>query len=94
MAAVQIDQELWASLVLYHLGDLEPAEREELLEGIQIGLRAKIDRIIDREIFSAYKRTPAGPEREDLRKKYLDRRRIHQGFRTAQEQPNKEPPAE
>lgn len=92
MAKVQIDEALFYDLLdFFFPGNEDPAL---LVDGIRAGLQEKWDSILDRQFYTRYKRTPTGPEREAARQAYLDRKGIPAGFRTAQEEPVAEPPAE
>lgn len=91
--AVQIDTELWNAL-LDHFFPGDEAPPAYLEDEIRRGLQAKVDKMQEREFFSRYKRTPTGPERETLRRTWLDARGVPSSYRTAQEQPYEEPPAE
>lgn len=83
--SVQIDKELFFDLYDY-IVEQEDYESIELCNR----MREKIDRMIDRELFTMYKRAATPAEREAYRKKYLDRRGIGQSFRTEREVPTEE----
>lgn len=76
MKNVQITQELFLSLVKYHL--LEATEEEEK---IKKGLVEKLDAMEKRQIYSQYKSAPTEEEREKARQEYLDRVGISPSFR-------------
>lgn len=79
---VQIDFQLFLDLVDYFSSDSPaPYKTEEIKEK----LLNKMDKIANRELFTRYKRTPTGEEREWLRKMYLDRRGILDSFRSDEE---------
>ena len=82
---VQIDKDLFFDLYDYIV------EREDL-ESIELCQRMqdKINKMIDRELFSRYKRAATPEERESYRRQYLDRRGVPQSFRTEKETPTEE----
>ena len=76
MKNVQITQELFLSLVKYHL--LEATEEEEK---IKKELTEKLDAMAKRQIYSQYKTAPTEEEREKARQEYLDKVGISSSFR-------------
>lgn len=76
MKNVQITQELFLSLVKYHL--LETTEEEEK---IKKELAEKLDAMAKRQIYSQYKTAPTEEEREKARQEYLDKVGISPSFR-------------
>ena len=76
MKNVQITQELFLSLVKYHL--LEITEEEEK---IKKELMEKLDAMAKRQIYSQYKTAPTEEEREKARQEYLDKVGISPSFR-------------
>ena len=76
MKNVQITQELFLSLVKYHL--LETTEEEEK---IKKELVEKLDAMAKRQIYSQYKTAPTEEEREKARQEYLDKVGISPSFR-------------
>lgn len=89
---VQIDWDLFCNLVDYFQIGGEYQGEEWLANDIRTALNAKIDKIIARELFTRYKRTPTGAEREQARKEYLDHICKPRGFRTDEEWHEEEPP--
>ena len=73
---VQISQELFHDLVRFHL-----AGAEECGERIRRGLEQKMNAMYDRELFKKYRMSEDESEREEARKKYLDRRGISEDYR-------------
>lgn len=75
---VQIDSDLFLDLCNHFLnGDESNAEE------IKKALSDKVEKIIDREVFSEYKRAPRdSAEREYFRQKYLNRKGVSRSFRT------------
>ena len=65
---------------------------EWLAEDIRKALETKLDKIIARELFTKYKRSPSGEEREAARKAYLDHKGILKDWRTDEEYHAPEPP--
>lgn len=76
MKNVQITQELFLSLVKYHL--LEVDEEEEK---IKKELTEKLNAMVKRQIYSQYKTAPTEEEREKARQEYLDKVGISSSFR-------------
>lgn len=76
MKNVQITQELFLSLVKYHL--LEVDEEEEI---IKKELTEKLDAMAKRQIYSQYKTAQTEEEREKARQKYLEKVGISSSFR-------------
>lgn len=79
---IQIPSELFFDLCEYFLdqnGD------DQLAADISAALSEKLNKIVNHDLFSQYKRTPTGAERERLRQDYLNRRGISDNFRTDQE---------
>ena len=76
MKNVQITQELFLSLVKYHL--LETTEEEEK---IKKELAEKLEAMAKRQIYSQYKTALTEEEREKARQEYLDKVGILTSFR-------------
>lgn len=76
MKKVQISQELFFSIMKYFLLDVE-----ELLPEIQKGLEQKLDALVMRELYTKYKTALTEQEKEEARRKYLDKRGVHGSFR-------------
>lgn len=76
MKKVQISQELFFSIMKYFLID-----EEELLPEIQKGLEQKLDALVMRELYTKYKTAPTEQEKEEARRKYLDKRGVPDSFR-------------
>lgn len=76
MKNVQITQELFLSLVKYHL--LEATGEEEK---IKKELTEKLDAMAKRQIYSQYKTAQTEEEREKARQEYLDKVGISPSFR-------------
>lgn len=76
MKNVQITQELFLSLVKYHL--LETTEEEEK---IKKELAEKLDAMAKQQIYSQYKTASTEEEREKARQEYLDKVGISPSFR-------------
>lgn len=84
--SVQIDTRLFLTLYNYFFDDNAPQDYEA--DEIRRKLQEKVDKLIDREIFTQYKRAGTPEERETYRQQYLDRRGILRDFRTDTEQKN------
>ncbi len=76
MKNVQIPQELFFAVMRYFL-----FEEEELLPEIQKGLEKKLDALVMRELYTKYKSASTEKEKEEARKKYLDKRGVPDSFR-------------
>ena len=76
MKQIQIPEQLFFSLVKYHLVDME----SELPE-IKKGLMDKMDAMVMRELYSKYKTAPNEEEKQKARKEYLDKRGVPDSFR-------------
>ena len=76
MANVQISEELFLNLVKYHLCGLE-----DFSEPIQKGLQEKLDKIVERNLYTQSKTADTVEEREKARLEYLDRKGISEKFR-------------
>lgn len=84
--SVQIDTQLFLTLYNYFFDDNAPQDYEA--DEIRRKLQEKVDKLIDREIFTQYKRASTPQEREEYRQRYLDRKGILRDFRTDTEQKN------
>ena len=73
---VQIPYELFFQLLQYFLMDNYDGE-----EIIRLGLKKKLDAMVNREVYSKSKTAPTEEEREKFRQEYLDRRGIPEDFR-------------
>lgn len=82
---IQIDFELFLQLLDYFELDGKYEGADFLADEIRKQLDIKVDKIISRELFSRYKRTPTGAEREAFRKAYLDHKGVLQDWRTEKE---------
>lgn len=76
MKNVQIPQDLFFTIMRYFL-----FEEEELLPEIQKELEKKLDALVMRELYTKYKTAPTEKEKEEARKKYLDKREVPGSFR-------------
>lgn len=76
MKNIQISEQLFFSLIKYHLVDME----SELPE-IKKGLMDKMDAMVMRELYSKYKTAPTEEEKEKARQEYLDKRGVPESFR-------------
>ena len=88
---VQIDWDLFLDLYDFFFSDEAPEGYEA--DEIRKKISEKVDKIINRELFSKYKRSPTGAEREAARQEYLNHRGISKSFRTDTEY-QAEPPEE
>ena len=74
MKQVQISEDLFLSLIKYHI--LECYNDEEKIIKM---LKEKYDSIVNRNLYTRYKTAPT--EKEKARQEYLDRKGIHSSFR-------------
>ena len=76
MKQVQISEDLFLSLIEYHILEYYNDEEKIVKE-----LKEKYDSIINRNLYTKYKTAPTEEEKEKARQKYLDRKGIHSSFR-------------
>ena len=76
MRNVQISRELFMQLLRFHLMEDKSCEKE-----IKKELEKKLDKMLMRDLFGKSKTAPTEEEREQTRKKYLDRRGVLESFR-------------
>lgn len=82
---IQIDFELFRDILDYFYNHYDEHESEPDFNDIYEKLSEKVEKIINRELFTRYKRAATPEERERYRKEYLDRREISKSFRTDKE---------
>ena len=71
-----------ANILRYYVITSEGEEvPEELDKRVFSGLTDKVQKIIDRELYTTYKTAPTEEERERARQKYLDSKGIPESFR-------------
>lgn len=76
MANIQISEELFLNLVKFHLyGNMKQSD------AIKQELNDKLNKMLDRELYSQYKTAKTQEEREQARQDYLDRKGITKDFR-------------
>lgn len=76
MKQVQISEDLFLSLIKYHLLECYNEKEKIITE-----LKEKYDSIINRNLYTKYKTAPTEEEKEKARQEYLDRKGIHSSFR-------------
>ena len=76
MKRVQISEDLFLSLIKYHI--LEHHNDEEKIVKM---LKEKYYSIVNRNLYTKYKTAPTEEEREKALQKYLDKKGIHSDFR-------------
>ena len=76
MKQVQISEDLFLSLIKYHILEYHNDEKEIVKE-----LQQKFDRVINRELYTQYKTASSEEEKEKARQEYLNRKGIHSDFR-------------
>ncbi len=75
MSNVQIPEDLFLHLILYHLADMRKYDDE-----ICAGLQKKVDAMLTRSLYTTYKTATTEEEREKARQEYLDKVGIPQPF--------------
>ena len=88
---VQISEELFCDLLDYFFQS-EWTGADFLADDIRKQLNDQLDKMIARELFTKYKRSPTGAEREQARQAYLDHVGMLRSFRTDEECHAPEPP--
>ena len=77
---IQISETLFTHLLGYFC--LSPEDRtEEQDDYIFQQLQDKLDRMLDRELYTRYKTAPTQEQQEEARQQYLDRKGILHSFR-------------
>ena len=76
MKTVQIPESLFIALMKYHM-----LEMEDCLPEIKSGLEGKLEAMVKRELYTKSKTAETEAEREEARKKYLDKVGMHRDFR-------------
>ena len=76
MKQVQISEDLFLSLVKYHIVEYYNDEKKIIKE-----LKEKYDKIISRSLYTKYKSAPTEEEKEKVRQEYLNQKGIHSNFR-------------
>lgn len=83
MANVQISAELFKEICIYFA---ENAPNSDIMNQLDV----KLNKLVEHELFSKYKRAATPQERERYRNEYLDRKGIMRSFRTETEIPKEE----
>lgn len=76
MKMVQIPESLFMALMKYHMLGME-----DCLPEIKSGLEGKLEAMVKRELYTKSKTAETEAEREEARKKYLDKVGMHRDFR-------------
>ena len=76
MKQVQISEDLFLSLVKYHIVEYYNDEKKIIKE-----LKEKYDKIVNRSLYTKYKTAPTEEEKEKARQEYLNQKGIHPDFR-------------
>ena len=76
MKQVQISEDLFLSLVKYHILEYYNDEEKIVKE-----LKEKYDKIVNRNLYTKYKTALSEEEKEKIRQEYLNRKGIHSDFR-------------
>ena len=76
MKQVQISEDLFLSLVKYHILEYYNDEKKIVKE-----LKEKYDKIVNRSLYTKYKTAPTEEEKEKARQEYLNKKGIHSDFR-------------
>lgn len=83
MSSVNINEDLFRELLNIFFSEDPPQSYEADIICQQ--LEEKLDKLISRELFLKYKRSPCGAEHETYRQRYLNHKCIPQSFRTRNE---------
>ena len=76
MKQVQISEDLFLSLIKYHI--LECCnDKEKIVEELQ----QKFNKIVNRSLYTKYKTALTEEEKEKARQEYLNKKGIHSNFR-------------
>ena len=76
MKQVQISEDLFLSLVKYHILEYYN-DKEKIVKE----LKEKYDSIANRNLYTKYKTAPTEEEKEKARQEYLNKKGIHFDFR-------------
>ena len=76
MKQVQISEDLFLSLIKYHILEYYN-DKEKIVKELQ----QKLDTIINRNLYIQYKTSSSEEEKEKARQEYLNRKGIHSSFR-------------
>lgn len=76
MKQIQISEELFIKLVKFHLCDDDLWQEE-----IEQGLQSKLEAMIKKNLYTAYKVAPSLDEKEKARTEYLDSVGMHRDWR-------------
>ncbi len=76
MKQVQISEDLFLSLVKYHIVEYYNEEEKIVKE-----LKEKYDKIVSRSLYTKYKTAPKEEDKEKARQEYLNQKGIHSSFR-------------
>ncbi len=76
MKQVQISEDLFLSLIKYHILEYHNDEKEIVKE-----LQQKFDSVVNRNLYTKYKTASSEEEREKARQEYLNKKGIHSSFR-------------
>lgn len=79
---VQIESDLFIALLDYFN---DPESNAYMSEEIRKKLDDKLEKLINRELFTKYKRAVTADEREKARKEYLEQRGMHKDWITDSE---------
>lgn len=82
---IQIDEQIFFDLCEYFIWQEFPDDKEKITRDIEKALQEKIDKILDRLIFTEYKTASTPGLREEARKKYLDRRGVPGRYQSEKE---------
>ena len=80
---IQIPERLFVLIIQYFL-----ANKLDNFDEILRGINEKLDRAIERELYTKYKTAPSSEEQEKARQEYLNRKGISESFRWSQEYDN------
>lgn len=76
---IQIPEALFTQMCAYFL--MPEFQTEQNVEAIKRGINAKLDRMVEHDLYTKYKTAPTAEQKEQARKEYLDRKGISDAFR-------------
>ena len=76
MKQVQISEDLFLSLIKYHILEYTN-DKEKIVKELQ----QKFDSVVNRNLYTKYKTASSEEEREKARQEYLNRKGMHSSFR-------------
>ena len=76
---IQIPEALFTQMCAYFL--MPEFQTEQNIEAIKRGINAKLDRMVEHDLYTKYKTAPNAEQREQARQEYLEKVGIPESFR-------------